>query len=105
MTTEDLKRFEESLLALRDQLSHEIKDLIRGADMGHDAGDEEEAADHDEEAGIAHAEAIVLKERLHRTLDALERIKAGTYGSCEGCGGAVGHDMLEADPESRMCAA
>ena len=104
MTTEDLKKFEESLLALRDQLSHEIKDLIRGGDLG-DSGDEEEEADEAEEAGIAHAETIVLKDRLHRTLDALERIKAGTYGMCESCHGQISHELLEADPESRECGA
>ena len=105
MTTEELKKFEESLLALRDQLSHEIKDLIRGGtDLG-DSGDEEEESDESEEAGITHEEAIVLKDRLHRVLDALERIKAGTYGACESCHGPMGNDMLEADPESRMCAA
>ncbi len=103
MNTEELKKFEESLLALRDQLSHEIKDLIVGADMGNDAGDDDEEVDKAEEAGIASAEALVFKERLHQVLDALERMKAGTYGTCESCGGAIGYDVLEVDPESREC--
>lgn len=105
MTTEETAKFEESLLALRDQLSHEIKDVIQGTEMGEgeDAGDTE--TDESEERGIAHAEAIALKDRLHRVLDALERVKAGTYGTCELCGGAIESAILEIDPESRACMA
>ncbi len=105
MNTEELKKFEESLLALRDQLSHEIKDLIVGADFGNDAGDDDEETDKAEEAGVASAEALVLKGRLHQVIDALDRMKAGTYGTCESCGLVVGGDVLEADPESRECKA
>ncbi len=104
MTTEELKKYEESLLILRDQLSHNIKDIIQGTDLG-DSGDEEEESDETEERGIANAETIVLKDRLHRVLDALDRIKAGTYGTCELCHGSIGHAVLEVDPESRECAA
>jgi DnaK suppressor protein len=106
MTTEETRHYEESLLALKDQLSHEIKDVIQGTDLGDNAGDGGDlASDEVEERGIAHAEAIALKDRLHRVMDALERIKAGTYGTCESCKGAIGREILEIDPESRLCKA
>ena len=105
MAMENEKNHEESLLALRDQLSHEIKDIIRGGELGEDSDQADIEADESEERGIANAEAIALKDRLHSVLDALERVKAGTYGVCEGCKGVIGADVLEAAPESRLCKA
>lgn len=105
MDTENRKNHEESLLALRDQLSHEIRDIIRGGELGDDSDQADIEADESEERGIANAEAIALKDRLHGVLDALERIKAGTYGVCEGCKGTISDDVLEAAPESRLCKA
>jgi len=105
MATENGKNHEESLLALRDQLSSEIKDIIRGGELGDDSDQADIETDESEERGVANAEAIALKDRLHSVLDALERIKAGTYGVCEACAGAISDDVLEAAPESRLCKA
>lgn len=105
MTKEDeLKKYEQTLLGLQSSLSREIKEVIRGADMG-EMGNRDEEADATEESGIAHAEQIALKGRLHAVLDALERVKAGTYGTCLKCGGVIGTDVLDAAPESLYCVA
>ena len=104
MKEEELKKYEVVLLGLQANLSKEIKDVIRGgSDMG-EMGNRDEEADETEESGIAHAEQIALKGRLHAVLDALERVKAGTYGTCLKCGGAIGTDVLNAVPESLYCA-
>lgn len=100
-----MKVFEEALIALRDRLTREMKDIIKGAEMGTDAGDEEQSADEDEERGMAYAGQIALKERLDSVLDALAKIKAVTYGICESCHKPIGADVLRAAPESRKCAA
>ena len=34
---------------------------------------------------------------------ALARLEAGTYGTCEVCGGAIGEGRLEARPVARTC--
>lgn len=34
---------------------------------------------------------------------ALQRLETGTYGTCEGCGGAIGQGRLEARPVARTC--
>ena len=34
---------------------------------------------------------------------ALDRIEAGTYGTCEQCACAIPHERLEAIPEVRLC--
>lgn len=104
MRTEELKKYETILLELQASLSKEIKDVIRGTDMG-EIGNRDEEADATEEVGIAHAEQIALKGRLHAVLDALERVKTGAYGVCLKCGGAIGMDVLDAVPESLYCVA
>lgn len=105
MKEDDVKKYEAILLGLQADISKEIKDVIRGGtDMG-ETGNRDEEADATEEAGIAHAEQIILKGRLHAVLDALERIQVGTYGVCVKCGSGIGTDVLDAAPESVYCAA
>lgn len=105
MTTEELKQSEDRLLELRDRLSREIKEVIKDTDMGSDVGGgtDDEESDETEERGVAYAEQIMLKEHLNAVLDALEKIKKGTYGVCEKCEGAIGADVLAASLESRLC--
>lgn len=104
MKEDDLKKYEAVLAELQVNLSKEIKEVIQGgSDMG-EIGNRDEEADETEESGIAHAEQIVLKGRLHAVLDALERIKAGAYGVCMKCGSVIGADVLTAAPESVYCA-
>ena len=104
METEEKKRLEEDLMALRDRLSGEMRDVVKGADLGSE-GDTEEAEDEAEERGVAYAAQIALKERLGHVLDALEKLKADTYGICESCHGAIAPEVLREMPESRQCAA
>ncbi|MDX6375612.1 MAG: DnaK suppressor protein [Nocardioidaceae bacterium] len=49
--------------------------------------------------------ALVRQVQLHLVeIDAaMKRLEAGTYGTCEGCGGAIGEDRLEARPAARTC--
>ena len=49
--------------------------------------------------------ALVAQNRQHLTEidEAAERLRAGTYGTCETCGGPVGEARLEARPVARLC--
>ena len=49
--------------------------------------------------------ALVVQARRHlREIDAaVARLEAGTYGTCEGCGGPIGEGRLEARPVARSC--
>ncbi|HZX93974.1 MAG TPA: TraR/DksA family transcriptional regulator [Myxococcales bacterium] len=59
----------------------------------------------------AHREPIAVLESLRGVhhgelaeLDAaLSRIEHGSYGTCQGCGRAVGRQRLRAIPEARFC--
>lgn len=105
MTNEELNRYENRLIELRDQLSHQIKEIIKDTDMGSDIDHGDEEADEAEERGIAYAVQIPLKERLNAVLDALHKIKNGSYGACEKCSGKIETEVLNADLESRYCKA
>jgi RNA polymerase-binding transcription factor DksA len=52
-------------------------------------------------------EAEVLAQQLQESLDevarALEKLAAGTYGSCEECGDPIAPARLEAMPAARYC--
>ena len=43
------------------------------------------------------------REELQHVLDALARIDAGTYGTCQRCGGDIPAGRLEAVPTASLC--
>ncbi len=48
---------------------------------------------------------LQARERLRLALlqQALERMEAGSYGVCEGCGGAIPFERLHVFPEAVVC--
>ena len=48
-------------------------------------------------------EGALPNEELTELLHALERMELGTWGQCEKCGQAIGHNRLRALPETRCC--
>ena len=44
-----------------------------------------------------------LTESLHEVEDALAKVEAGTYGSCESCSQPITEARLEAKPAARLC--
>ena len=47
----------------------------------------------------------MAKQQLAEVLDALQRIDAGSYGTCADCGKPVPEGRLEAKPEAARCVA
>lgn len=107
MNKRDLKKFENILLEERARILRSIRnieeesknesgrdaspDLASYAEVGTDAFELETALN------IASHEADVIQE----IDDALERIKNGTYGICEGSGKEIPKKRLEAFPAAR----
>ncbi len=52
---------------------------------------------------LREAPASGPSEELVEVLHALERMELGTWGQCEKCGQAIGHNRLRALPETRCC--
>jgi DnaK suppressor protein len=99
----DLNRYREKLNALRDQLlSHDSQPITTTGDPGDvpDSGDlASQQIATDESVGLAEHQSLMRKE----IDDALERIDAGTFGTCENCQGAIGAQRLNAIPYARYC--
>lgn len=88
---EDKERLEENLEALKNM------------DFGDAPGQDNEEADETEEMSNKLATIHLLERRLHNIEDALDRIKAGTYGACIRCGGEISEEILKINPESSLC--
>jgi len=67
--------------------------------------DPSDAATSMEEFGTNDAILTDLEKRLKDVNDALGRIAAGTYGTCEVSGEEIESDRLDADPAARTCKA
>jgi DnaK suppressor protein len=108
METAELDRFRTSLDALRADLRKQLEDLgahpddqdMEGGDLDFGFAD---SAQSTAERGKVLALVERLREQLKDVNHALDRIEAGTYGSCESCGNQIGAERLEALPYSALC--
>jgi DnaK suppressor protein len=55
------------------------------------------------ERGEAEALAAQLRETLSEVEQAIDKLAAGSYGTCEACGQAINEARLEAKPAARYC--
>lgn len=107
LTPADLERYKALLLHLRMELSGDISDLENDAfvtdgerapvDSPADVGSDSFAQEFSLEL-LARDEAT-----LNDVVEALDRIRAGTYGLCEECGEAIPRPRLSAVPHARNC--
>jgi RNA polymerase-binding protein DksA len=94
----ELSRIESEVAFLQTALS----DVLR--DGGDGAGDDQ--ADTGAKAFERDQEMTLLanaRDMLFQTRHALDRIDAGTYGTCENCGGPIGKARLQAFPRATFC--
>jgi DnaK suppressor protein len=65
----------------------------------HLADDATELFEREKDLGLEQT----LEQHLQQVTDALARIEAGTYGTCETCGKPIARGRLEAMPEAAQC--
>jgi RNA polymerase-binding transcription factor DksA len=93
-------------LAQRDQLRRDLDDVIAAqADVATDDEHDPEGATIAYERSRLQALADQADIHLGDITAALAKLGAGTYGSCEECGGAINVERLEARPAVRTCIA
>lgn len=113
MTEEQLEHFRKLILEKRAELLQELGYL---KDTGMDSTPKEAAGEHSSyshhmaDLGTDHMErekTFFFARREGRLLyhldQALERIKAGTYGNCRECGQPINPARLEAVPHATLC--
>ncbi len=100
-----------ALADLRRELEAEKAKLSRRlADLGY-GGSSSLSFDHNfadssqvtAERAEVEALATSLQESLGEVEDALRKMDAGTYGTCEACGQPIAPARLEAKPTARLC--
>lgn len=103
---ENIDQYRDKLQAEHDRLTREIEENSKIQDFGSDIEGVSMDEEADEGEALANRLAIVqaLKEELNEVEDALRRISVGTYGVCTQCGKAISKDILDAAPESALCA-
>ncbi len=113
MNDKQLEKFRGMLLKQRNDLQDEIKDISEGEiqssllessgglsgypdDPGNVAGDNFEKAKEIEILDM-------LTNKLEEVQEALEKIDAGTYGTCEVCSKTIPQSRLKAKPSAKLC--
>jgi RNA polymerase-binding transcription factor DksA len=102
-TDDQLAARREELVAEQEQLATQLDDLHVGDPT---AVHDENFADSGQvaaEQGESMALASKLREQLDDVQRALDKLDAGSYGTCETCGEAINPDRLEAMPAARYC--
>ncbi len=67
--------------------------------------DPNDRADHLDEYQENRAVVNVLNARYREIITALDKIEAGTYGTCEVCNAPIEHERLEAESTAITCMA
>ena len=102
MTSEEIKKHKEKLVAEEKELEEELKKTEGMPHMGNDVDDFSEETDEVEEYATRVGIRAALKRRLNDIRRALSKIGIGSYGKCEKCGMRIEEKVLEADPESGL---
>lgn len=108
LTKTRIKQIHAALLEERAQLLDQVEDLDAEADVKRwrDAGFDDDPADSGS-ASFERETAQSLSRHARHLLteidDALRRIDAGTFGTCENCGQAIALERLDAIPYARLC--
>lgn len=107
----DTERFRKLLLDERARVSSTIQHLHESNSVSLEEETEEETYDNH----LADSATATLNREIDYTLEessenllgavnsALERIDAGTYGTCERCGRQIAEERLEAIPYATRC--
>ena len=105
MTKEKIEGYKNKLQHERLLVARDIKDFEKPVDFGGDVDHFDEKTDEVEELSNRFGEENDLKKRLDEIDVALGKIEKGNYGLCELCGGGIENEILDVDPESRLCKA
>jgi DnaK suppressor protein len=103
MIEEKIKIYKAALEKERALILSEIKQAEKPVDFGSDVDHFDEKTDEAEQLGDQMAIAQDLKKRLDDVVFALAKISTGKYGICETCGKEIEEEILDIDPESRLC--
>lgn len=100
---EEKERLEDQLKNMAQKNPHSGDWEPQSPDLNPMPSDVNEMSDVFEEIGNQMGIEYQLEERLKEVDDALERIKAGTFGICEVGGEQIEEERLSVNPSARTC--
>jgi RNA polymerase-binding protein DksA len=109
MRQQELERFKQRLLDERTRLTVETDRMTQNIrEIAAAPGDLSNVPAHNADRDTERLDAEVAVEQNERDIlaqveAALERIEAGTFGSCEQCGREIGRERLELMPHTAYC--
>ena len=103
ISKEKLDGLKQVLLEEKKRIEENIEILGADLEFGDSPGLDNEEADEGEEAANNLSAVTLLKDRVANIDTALTKMESGTYGICEHCGEEIELELLEANPESRVC--
>jgi len=99
--------FNALLQAQRRHLLGEVRDQIAVSGKCLDSANQTKIAENDAPADAVAAMDLPLviheRQKLQEIEAALARIRDGSYGICNDCGGEIGRARLKADPRATRC--
>jgi len=105
MNATDQKRFQDSLVALGDELRELLRSFreeSRPVDLDQPIG-RLSRMDAIQQQSMAVANRRSAEQRLSRVEIALRRMEEGEYGDCRECGESIALARLETQPEAPLC--
>lgn len=103
ITKENLQQLKNKLEEEKNDILTELKRHESMPDFGSDIDSLEEEADESAEYVNQLALVQTLKNRLADIEFALKKINNGDYGICENCKKEISLEVLDVDPESKLC--
>ncbi|MBK5287960.1 MAG: TraR/DksA C4-type zinc finger protein [Acidimicrobiia bacterium] len=105
MSSTEFSTQRDELVAERDHLLTQLRHMGRAPGTTELEFDEgfADSGQVTAERGEVDALAGSLQENLTEVEDALAKIEAGTYGTCDDCGNLIASARLEAVPAARYC--
>jgi len=100
---QNLENLKNKLEEEKIDLENEIEKLKVAPDFGDDVDSGEEESDESAATDNQMSMMETFKERLANVETALEKMQNDKYGICEKCGEEISMQVLEVDPESRLC--
>lgn len=108
METARLEKFRELINTEREDVRRQLSDL--GADPDAESFENTDFdfgfADSAQSTAERNRVLVVIEGLRERLIDinaAIDKLEAGTFGSCENCGNEIGAERLEALPHTRLC--
>lgn len=110
LTKSELKNLEDKLNEEKLRLETELGKIANVEESGEYKAKYEDMGSHKEE-NATEVEGYVgniavektLEDQLNSVKNSLAKIKSGTYGKCEECGGEIRKERLEINPSARRC--